>query len=245
MAFKKHDFIELDYTGKLEDGTVFDTTKESVAKEHHLHNEKAEYKSIIVCIGEHQVVPGLDNALVGKEIGKNYTITVSADDGFGKKDAKKIRLVPMSVFKKQNVMPHPGLQVNIDNHVATILRVSGGRVLVDFNHPLAGKNVIYDITIKREIKDKKEQITEFLKLALPLKSEVTIKNDKAIVLTEHNIPPEITTAIKDKLKDITGLPVTIEQKKEKIKTQESPEKEPTTEKQKDSEPQTTKHSAQE
>ena len=140
MGIAKHDFIELDYTGRLSDGTVFDTTSEETARQGGgPGSEKAEPKPAIVCVGERQVVPGLDDALVGKELNASYTVTLKPEQAFGRKDAKKIRLVPSQTFREQRVMPHPGLQVEIDNHLATVLSVSGGRGLVAFHPPLPTK----------------------------------------------------------------------------------------------------------
>jgi FKBP-type peptidyl-prolyl cis-trans isomerase 2 len=205
MPIKKHDFIELDYTGRLPDNSVFDTTLEAVAKEKNIHNPEVTYKPTIICVGEDQVVPGLDRALIDKELNKNYTITLQPEEAFGKKDAKQIRLVPMNKFKQQNIIPQPGLQVNIDEHHATILRVSGGRVLVDFNHPLSGKELSYEFTIKRKVTEPKEQIESYLKLALPIPTTVTIKDNKATISIPAELPKELTDPLTNKLKEITKL----------------------------------------
>src|SRR3989338_2521657 len=84
-----HDFVEIDYTGKLADGTVFDTTSEKVAKEHHLHNPKHKYKTAVVFVGERQLLPGLDAQLADKELGKEYTINIPPENAFGRRDIKR------------------------------------------------------------------------------------------------------------------------------------------------------------
>src|SRR3989344_2875820 len=127
MVLKEHDFVEIDYIGKIAHGVVFDTTFAEVAKKHNL-KDKSTYKPITICIGEQQVLKGIDKSLVGKEVGNTYIVTLSPEDAFGKKDPKLIRLVPLRTFHKQKVQPQPGLQVDIDGSIATVLRVSGGRV---------------------------------------------------------------------------------------------------------------------
>ena len=78
MAIKKGDFIEIEYTGRLkEEGFVFDTTDEKIAKEHDLYNSKAAYGPLTICVGEHHVIHGLDEALIGKEKG-SYEFIISA-----------------------------------------------------------------------------------------------------------------------------------------------------------------------
>ncbi len=209
----KKDFIELDYTGKLADGTIFDTTYEKTAKSHKLKG--ATYKPSSICIGERHVVPGLDEALEGKELNKEYTITIPAEKAFGKKDAKNIRLVPMRTFQKENIMPQPGLRINIDGAVATVLRVSGGRILVDFNHPLAGREITYDLKIKKKITDKKAQIESYLSQVFPFPVDVSIQENKATV-TMQELSKEIAEELSKKLKEVTDIDVQFK-KKERVK----------------------------
>jgi FKBP-type peptidyl-prolyl cis-trans isomerase 2 len=203
MTIKENDFVEIDYIGRLKDGKVFDTTIESVAKEHHLHNQETKYKPTTICVGQHQIVPGIDQGLIGKEVGKTYTVTLQPENAFGKKDAKQIRLVPLKQFTKQDIMPQPGLQVNIDNQIATILRVSGGRVLVDFNHPLASKVVSYELTIKKQITDPKEQIESFLSVSFPLPATVAVKEGNATITFDQELPKELLEPLSKKLTEIT------------------------------------------
>ena len=124
-----------------------------VAKEAGVFSEKAKYEPIIICLGEKQVIPGLDEQLIDKDFGE-YTFEISAEKGFGKKDPKLLQLVPMSVFKKQNIVPQVGLQVNVDNSFGVVRTAGGGRIIVDFNHPLSGKDLVYDIKLNKIVSDK-------------------------------------------------------------------------------------------
>jgi len=201
---KEKDFIELEYTGKLkEDNVIFDTTDEKIAKENDLFDENAEYKPIVICIGEGQIIKGLETSIIGKETNKPYTIEVSSENAYGKKSAKLIQLISTSKFRKQNIQPMPGLQVNIDGTVGVIKTVSGGRTLVDFNHPLAGKDLIYDIKVNRIITDDKEKIESILKLNLGIKDvNVKVENKKATISTKQEIPKEIHEELKKKIKEL-------------------------------------------
>lgn len=201
---KEKDFIEIEYTGKLkEDNTVFDTTNKEIAKQNNLLSENEEYSPIIVCIGQGQIIKGLEKALVGKEANKQYTIEVKPEEAYGKKNAKLIQLISTSKFLKQKIQPMPGLQVNIDGMVGLIKTVSGGRTLVDFNHPLAGKELLYDIKINRIIKDDKEKINSMLKLSLGIKdADIKIENKKTTIATKQEIPKEIQKELKEKIKEL-------------------------------------------
>ncbi len=206
MAVKKDDFIEIEYTGRLKDGNaVFDTTIEQTAKDGGVHNPNAEYRPVIICLGEGQIVPGLDEALQGKEIGK-HTVELPPEKAFGKKNAKLIQMVPLSKFTQNEIRPFPGLQINIDNAVGTVKTASSGRVLVDFNHPLSGKNLIYEVEIKRVVTDKKEQIDSLLKLLLGIKdAKIEIKDNKAKVELKAQLPPQIAEELKKKIKTLVKV----------------------------------------
>jgi len=221
---KEKEFIELEYTGKLkEENLVFDTTDEKTAKENDLFDEKAEYKPIIICVGQGQIIKGLDKALVEKDTGKEYTIEVKAEEAYGKKNVKLIQLISTSKFLKQNIQPIPGLQVNIDGTMGLIKTVSGGRTLVDFNHPLAGKDLIYDIKINKIITDDKEKIQSIFKVNLGVKdADVKIENKKVMIKTEPEIPKELQEELKKKIKELLpNMGEIIIQKSENIKPNSS------------------------
>jgi len=194
MKIKKGDFIEIDFIGKIkESNTIFDLTEESEAKKHDLYNPKQIYKPIVLCIGENEIIKGLDEELIDKEPKKSYSIELSPEKAFGKKNPKLIKLIPASAFKKQNITPFPGLQLNMDGIVGTVRAVSGGRIIVDFNHPLAGKNLIYEIKINKIITDDKEKVESILKF-----DKFELKNNE---LTINQQPPEkIQEAIKKQIK---------------------------------------------
>ncbi len=203
-----HDFIELNYTGTLEDGMVFDTTSEDVAHEAGLPHNHGSLKPAIVCVGEKQLLPGLDAALTGKEVRKEFSVTLEPEQAFGKRDVKKVKIVPMNTFKEHKVQPQPGLQIDVDGERGTVSRVSGGRVIVNFNHPLAGKKVTYTATVVRKVTDTAEKIAAFIEtmLRMPLKKEdVTVAEKKVTVTLPMALPPQLTTVLGDKLKELLGL----------------------------------------
>ena len=203
---KKKDFVEIEYTGKIKDGgIIFDTTDSETAKKNNIFNEKFDYSPAIICIGENHVIKGLDEKIEGKEIKKEYEIQLRPEEAFGKKDAKLLRIVPANIFRKQNIVPMPGLQVGIDGLLGTIRTVSGGRVIVDFNHPLAGKEISYTIKINRIVDDEKEKIMSLIKNSLGLKNvEVDIKDDGATLNLEKDLPESIKKNIENKIKEIVN-----------------------------------------
>ena len=191
-AIKKHDFVEIEYTGSIKgDGAVFDTTEEKVARENGLYDKNADYSPATICIGEHNILKALDEHMVGKETGKEYKFEVSSENAFGRKDAKLIQLIPASKFRQQNIQPIPGLQLNIDGVFGIVKTVSGGRCLVDFNHPLAGKDLVYNVKINRIVDDSKEKLNSLLKIHLNIKdAEIEAQEGNFNIKSKNKIPKE-------------------------------------------------------
>lgn len=206
MAIKEGDFIEIEYTGKLNDSTkaIFDTTDVETAKKANLFSQKTKYGPMTIVVGEGQVIPGLDKALIGKETG-SFSAEIADIDAFGKKSTSNIQMVPAKVFIKENIRPFVGLQVNVDGRIGTIRTVSGGRVMVDFNHPLSSKDVIYDVDVKRIITDKKEQITAFFNLmGFPVEN-IEANEDLATITIGTPLPENLTIPLTADIQRLTKV----------------------------------------
>lgn len=180
---------------------LFDTTDPSLARQYKLEPRE----KVIICVGENQLILGLDEDVLGKEVGKKYTVKLPATKAFGKKDVKLIKMVNTAVFKKQGIPPQPGLQVTIDGQYGMIRTVTGGRTLVDFNHPLAGKEVSYEYTVTRKVDDKKEQLESFLFSIIHTSPLIEVSGDKATI--KLNLPDEVKQVLADKIKDVVKIDV--------------------------------------
>ena len=210
-----HDFIELDYTGKLTDGMIFDTTLAEVAKKNGFYSEKAKYGSVIICVGEQQILPGLDNKLLSQEVGKELHFELTPEEAFGKRDIKKVKIVPMSTFIEHKMNPQPGLQIEVDGEMGTINRVASGRVIVNFNHPLAGKEVAYEVKVKRRLTDNKEKIVAFLNNVLRIpkdKIQVQVEGENVKIELPWNMPEQLIEVFNKKLEELLKLKVEIKAK---------------------------------
>lgn len=201
---KKNDFVEIEYTGKAKnDNTVFDTTDPDIAKKHNLPEGK--YGPVTVCVGQGQLIKGLDQKLQGKEPG-TYTFELSPEEAFGRKDAKLVQMVPMKKFKEKNIKPVPGMQLNVNGFMGVVKNVSGGRVIVDFNHPLAGKELVYEVKVNRLVTDKKEQLEAFIKMLLGVTdAKVEVVGEKAKVELKQALPEKIIPELKKKIKELINV----------------------------------------
>lgn len=132
---KTGDTVQVNYTGKLADGTVFDS---SIGKQ-----------PLEVVLGRGQVIPGFEKALLGMKVGDNKTVTISANDAYGPLRKELIFEVP-----KENLPPDAvpqvgqqlrGTKADGSTMVATITKISDKTVTLDANIPLAGKDLTFEI----------------------------------------------------------------------------------------------------
>ena len=197
MIAEKGNFVEIKYVGRLDNKQIFDLNDKEVAKAEGLHGHF--HDKTIICLGEMDVVKGLDLELIGKELGKELSIEVKAQDGFGKKDSNLFHMVPLSKFKEHKVNPQPGMQITIDNKQGIVKSVSGGRILVDMNHPLAGKTLHYTITMTKLVENMQEQVQGFLELNLHL-HDVKVEEKEGIVTVHFDLPQPMHKMIEETLK---------------------------------------------
>ena len=203
---QKGDFAEIEYVGRIkESGDVFDLTDESLAKEKKIYNKNYKYGPITVVIGANQVLPGLDEQLQKSEPGTKATFEVSPEKAFGERNPELLKTFQMSEFRKQNVLPVVGQFITFQNGAkGKIISISSGRVKVDFNHPLAGKALEYDLKINRKVSSVDEQIDRVITFYVGSNIKIEKKIDSGkiqlIVPGEISLPAQLKKAIAD---DIT------------------------------------------
>ena len=176
---KEGDFVRINFVGKIkESGEVFDTTLEDVAKKHNIYDPSYSYRPLPLVVGGGFVLKGVDEALLNMKVGEKKTVIIPPEKGFGKRNPSLIKLIGLNEFKKQNIEPRPGMSVSVNNYTGRIISVAGGRVKVDFNHPLAGKELEYEI----EVVEKIEKIEEKVKAIVEYFSKLPPENIKVKVV---------------------------------------------------------------
>jgi peptidylprolyl isomerase len=168
MALQKGDFILIDYVAKVkETNEVFDTTKEDLAKKEHLHKEGQIHEPELV-VGEGWVLKALDDALTTLELNKPATVEISPEKGFGQRDPEKIKRVPIKQLYAKEINPVVGARIEYQGKNATIRSIGAGRVLLDFNAPLAGRTLIYDVTVTNKLDKIPEKIGALVHRRVPV-----------------------------------------------------------------------------
>ncbi len=131
------DEVKVHYTGKLEDGTVFDTS--------------TNRSPLQFAIGDGQIIPGLEKAILGMNLGESNTIKVPMDEAYGPRREEMILVLDRNEFPV-HMKPEVGQLVEM-RHLdgrrmrVTVTDVSESRVTLDANHPLAGKDLTFDIQL--------------------------------------------------------------------------------------------------
>lgn len=161
----KGSLVRVDYEAWTEEGELFDTTKRDVAKENNKFDENVVYEPLPVLVGAGRVIAGFDEALQAAEVGKEQDVTIPQEKAFGPRDPEKVDTIPLREFQKQEVQPYPGMRLQHQNRMATVVSVSAGRVRIDYNSPLAGKSLRYKFTITEEVPAGPEKIRRFIEMA--------------------------------------------------------------------------------
>ncbi len=177
MTFNKGDFIKLNYIGKLEDGTVFDTTYEDVAKEHGIYSENMRYGGDVVVIGAGHLVMGLEEDIMDKDVGYEGEVVIPPEKGFGNWRPELVKMFSITKFEN----PVEGARVNIEGRIGTITKVIGRRVRVDFNNPLAGKTIIYNYKIEEKVDDDLEKVKGLLQLYLNQDMKIEVSDNVVMI----------------------------------------------------------------
>lgn len=176
MTLQKGDFILIEYVAKVkETNEVFDATKEDVAKKEHLYKEGEIYEPKLVVIGESWVLKALDDNLTTMETNKPSITEISPDKGFGQRDPEKIKRVPLKQLLAKQINPIIGARIEYQGKNAVVRSIGAGRVLLDFNPPLAGKTLIYDLTVTKKLESAEEKISALIHRRVPVVEENKFK----------------------------------------------------------------------
>ncbi|MFB0526903.1 MAG: peptidylprolyl isomerase [bacterium] len=134
---KKGDKVKVQYTGSLNDGTIFDKSKEE---------EPLEFT-----VGSGQVIPGFEKAVEGMKLNEEKKVTIKPEDAYGKRDETAIR----EYLKKalpENFKPEKSMVIRLQDQTGraipgTIIDITENSITIDLNHPLAGKDLTFNIKV--------------------------------------------------------------------------------------------------
>lgn len=134
---KKGDTIKVHYKGTLTDGSVFDSSE---------NREPLEFE-----VGSGMVIPGFDNGVIGMHVGDKKTVNIPAAEAYGQTQEELFLEFPINQFP-EDLKPEVGMQLSMSNtqgqqFPVTIKEVKDEVVILDANHPLAGKDLTFDLEL--------------------------------------------------------------------------------------------------
>ena len=140
MAIKDGDKVKIEYTGKLEDGTIFDSST------HGDHTHPLEFE-----VGKRMIIKGLEDEIIGMEKGQEKTVNISKENAYGDRNEQLIAKVPKDKLPK-DVEVKVGMMLLMAAQdgrqmPAVVKEVGEAEVTLDLNHPLAGKDLTFDFKV--------------------------------------------------------------------------------------------------
>lgn len=152
MTITAGDSVTVEYTGRDEDGTVFDTSRRSVAEESGLadRHPDREYDPLTVEVGAGEVIEGLDEALVGMEEGATRTVTIPPEKAYGEYVDELVKEYDADEFDEMvgSKSPEEGQFIETNQGgFAEIVHMGPDVVRVDFNHALAGETLEFEVEV--------------------------------------------------------------------------------------------------
>lgn len=137
MQAKEGNVVKVHYTGRFEDGTIFDSSKGRTPLQ--------------FVIGNGQLIPGFENAVIGMSPGDTKSVNIAAAEGYGLYDEDKVFEVNKNDFP-DDINPEVGMELNVKNddgssYGVVIQEVKPETVMLDANHPLAGKDLVFEIEL--------------------------------------------------------------------------------------------------
>lgn len=209
---KEGELVLIRYTGRA-DGEIFDTTEKDVAEENDLEREDAELQPVPVLIGRDYVIEGLEEQLLDMDVGDEVEVTVPAEKGYGKRDSDNVETYPEKEFQKQGVEVHPGEELMIGRRRGKVVSKGSGRIRIDFNHPLAGKELDYELEVVEEVEDD-EEIAEHIYSYRVGHGDIEFEDGTVKIPSvhshedhEHELPEDAKNQLKEEIESATDLDV--------------------------------------
>ncbi|HEU13161.1 MAG TPA: peptidylprolyl isomerase, partial [Euryarchaeota archaeon] len=147
----KGDIVRIDYTlwtVEQDREEIRDTTIEQVAKDNGIYDPNRRYAPEVVIIGSKMVLEELEKAIMNAELGKEYDIYLEPSQAYGERNPSLLKVYSPRDFERNKITPEVGKFVTINGQNGKVVSISPGRILVDFNNPLAGKKLHYKFVVK-------------------------------------------------------------------------------------------------
>ena len=124
------------------------------------------------------------------EPNKLTPVEIPPEKAFGSRDPEKIKRVPLKHLTSKGANPAIGMRLEYNGKMATVRAIGAGRVLLDFNPPLAGKTLVYEVTVNKKIETNEEKITALIHRRIPVVEESKFKFTMKKKVLEIEMPED-------------------------------------------------------
>lgn len=188
VPFSKGDFLLIEYTIRVkETGTIIDTTDIELAKKENIYDSNKLYGPLLLVLGKNWINPFVEEEIAKMSENEEKEIEVSPNKAFGERDPNKVKVFSLRDLQRRGYELNVGDTIDVGGIRGIVKQISGGRVVIDFNHPLAGKTLVYKVKVIRKIEDFEERIKTLSSrhLRIPVNEIVTIYNsqEKNLIIT--------------------------------------------------------------
>ncbi|MGC8516512.1 MAG: FKBP-type peptidyl-prolyl cis-trans isomerase [Candidatus Acidifodinimicrobium sp.] len=195
----ENDLVLINFVGKVKStGQIIDFTYKELAEKENVDTSKVDLSPVLVIPSANYTFDAISKSLIGKKEGDKYSLDLKPEEAFGKFNSKLVKTYSLDSFRENKINPSVGDMVSLDGMPATVMSVGGGRVMVNFNHPLAGKELTYDIEVFKVLADDSEKISAIFKHYIGKPPEkVEIKDSDVEIKYNSSIEKHVVDAIID------------------------------------------------
>ena len=181
VPFNKGDFVLIEYTVRIkETGALLDTTNAELAKQENIYDSNKLYGPTLVVLGKNWINSVVEEWILNASENSEGEVEVPPSKAFGERDPNKVKVYSLRELQRRGYTPSMGDVVEIDGAQGVIKQISGGRVIIDFNHPLAGKTLVYKVKVVKKLEDFEEKIKALSSRHLGIPQEdITVNYDPA------------------------------------------------------------------
>ena len=195
----ENDLVLINFVGRVKStGQIIDFTYKDLAEKEKIDTSKVDLSPVLVIPSAAYTFEVISKSLIGKNEGEKYTLDLKPEEAFGKFNSKLVKTYSLDSFRENRINPSVGDMVSLDGMTATVMSVGGGRVMVNFNHPLAGKELTYDIEVFKVLTEDSEKVSAIFKhyIGKP-PGKVEIKDNDVEITYDSSIEKHVADAIAD------------------------------------------------
>gem|GEM_PF-142743 len=181
---KSGDVVRIEYEmWAKETDELIDTTKEDLAVEKGIYDPKNIYKPLALIVGSGKLLKPLEDDMLEAEVGEERTVEIPPSEAYGERDPNLVeffptqRILSLPEFRDRDNYPEPGMEVTVRGKKGRIIKVTSSRVVVDFNHPLAGKTIVYKYKIVGKAEEPEEIVRWVIEAEYGKEADFVVKVD--------------------------------------------------------------------